>query len=187
MKISEKMIEQIKSFEGCSNKAYLDSAGIPTIGIGHTGNDVTMGDIISSEEVIRLFRKDIARFENSVNRLNEHIITKSKGVMHLSQCQFDALVSLIYNAGEGAIKNGTTLGNLLYSCNHNKSESISKGFMLWVKATINGKKVVLGGADGKHGLVLRRAIEAAWYTFGENWENELRQRRITDVVEWARS
>lgn len=187
MKISNAMIEQIKEFEGCSLEAYLDSKGVPTIGIGHTGNDVSIGDKISSEECERLFRKDVSVAEKQVNTLNEQILARTKGGVCLSQCQFDALVSLVYNTGVAAIVSTSTIYKVLMNNGVGDTNNICHAFMLWVKITINGKKEVLGGSDGKHGLVLRRAIESAWYAYGNKWKEELQKRRITDVVEWARS
>lgn len=189
MKISNEMIAQIKEFEGCSLKAYLDSKGVPTIGIGHTGKDVVMGDCISEEECERLFREDIKSAEKSVNDLNAIVLNKTKGNVQLSQCQFDALVDLVYNAGASTIKSGNTMYNVLLNNGLFDYTRICHAFMLWVKITnpTTGKKEVLGGKDGKHGLVLRRAIESAWYVYGSNWKEEMNKHQIYDVVEWAKS
>lgn len=183
MKISDEMIEQIKVFEGCRLNAYLDSAGIPTIGIGHTGKDVTMGDIISADEAIRLFRQDVRSAENAVNKVNAIMLEKTRGFGGLTQRQFDALTSIVYNCGAGCIRTDSTLCKLLIGGGRNNYQAISRGFMLWVKITNpkTGKKETL------QGLVNRRAREAAWYVYGKNWESELKSHGIKDVVEWARS
>lgn len=186
MKISNEMINQIKEFEGCEKTAYLDSKGVPTIGIGHTGADVSIGDIISDDEVIRLFRKDIAVAEKEANKLNNILMEKTKGTGGLDQNQFDAIVDLVYNAGASAINPSSTMYRLLVAGGRNNTVQICHAFMLWVKCTINGKKVVLGGSDGKHGLVLRRAITSAWYVYGPEWKRALVERKIYDVVEWAK-
>lgn len=184
MRISNEIIEQIKEFEGCSQKAYLDVAGIPTIGIGHTGKDVVMGDIISMDEANRLFRMDCARFEAALNSLNKKMLDNTRGYGGLSQNQYDALFSLIYNCGTGAIGASSTLYRLLTNGSRSNYPAICHAFMLWTKITNpkTGKKEVCGGKDGKHGLVLRRATEAAWYVYGSRWKE-----KINDVVEWARS
>lgn len=185
MKISSEMIEQIKEFEGCSQTAYLDSKGVPTIGIGHTGLDVSMGDKISISEVERLFREDVATAENAVNDLERKARRLCKSFDGFSQRQFDALVDLVYNAGAGAISQTSTMYRLITTGQANNTPSIIHAFMLWVKITDpkTGKKVTLGGKDGKHGLVLRRAIASAWYVYGSDWKNQ----PINDIVEWARS
>lgn len=180
MRISTAMIEQIKQFEGCKLEAYRDVAGVPTIGIGHTGKDVMMGDKISGEEAIRLFREDVSRFEDAVNRL-DYKIQKNANYC-LAQCEFDALVSLCYNVGSGCIMEGTTLYRLLMDSG-TPDKDFCHAFMLWTKARINGELKEYGGKDGKHGLVRRRAIEAAWFLYGDKWT----EKGINDVVEWARS
>ncbi len=40
MKSSNLLLEKLKDFEGLRLEAYLDAAGVPTIGYGHTGRDV---------------------------------------------------------------------------------------------------------------------------------------------------
>lgn len=183
MKISDEMIEQIKEFEGCRLEAYLDSAGIPTIGIGHTGKDVTMGDVIAKDEAVRLFRQDVRSAENQVNRLNQIILERTRGFGGFTQQQFDALVSIVYNCGGACIGTTSTLYKVITSGGRNNYPAICHGFMLWVKITNpkTGKKEVL------QGLVNRRAAESAWYVYGKNWRNELAAHGIKDVVEWARS
>lgn len=189
MKISKAMIAQIAEFEGCRLTAYCDVAGIPTIGIGHTGDDVQMGDKISLDEAYRLFAEDIAHFEDVINKLDRETMPKSDIYGGFSQRQFDALVSLVYNCGGSAVGNNSTLRKIFKSgCRCHYAE-ITHAFMLWVKTTdpVTKQKVVCGGSDGKHGLVLRRATEAAWFVFGENYKEEMAHRGITDIVEWARN
>ncbi|MGL5786107.1 MAG: lysozyme, partial [Bacteroidales bacterium] len=43
MKVSEKGLELIRSFEGCRLTAYKCQAGRWTIGYGHTGKEVVEG------------------------------------------------------------------------------------------------------------------------------------------------
>lgn len=180
MKISTAMIEQIKQFEGCRLQAYLDVAGVPTIGVGHTGKDVVMGDKISNEEATRLFRDDVSRFEDAVNKLDSKI--QKRANYCLSQNEFDALVSLCYNVGTRCIAEDSTLYRLFMDTSTPDSE-FCHAFMLWTKARVNGELKEYGGKDGKHGLVRRRAVEAAWFLYGERWV----EKGINDVVEWARS
>ena len=90
MKISDNGIKLITSFEGCRLSAYQDPVGVWTIGYGHTGG-VKPGMVIDEDTTITLFRKDIQRFENNVNKYME--------TYHWTQNQFDALVSYAYNIG----------------------------------------------------------------------------------------
>ncbi|RPH38307.1 hypothetical protein EHM92_00050 [bacterium] len=57
---SEFAFALIAVFEGCKLKAYKDTGGIITIGLGHTGPDVTEGMVITQEQALALFAKDAA-------------------------------------------------------------------------------------------------------------------------------
>jgi lysozyme len=134
-KISKNGLELIKRWEGCRTNAYLCPAGVWTIGYGHT-KTATPGMMISHSRADDLLLEDLKRFEEAVRRL----VT-----VPLSQNQFDALVSFIFNVGEGAFK-GSTLLKLLNSGNYS---SAANQFSKWVYA---GKKVLPG-------LVARREDE----------------------------
>ena len=98
MKTSQKGINLITSFEGCSTKAYWDKYGkVWTIGYGHTGPDVFEGQIITNQQAENLLKNDLKRFESYVNN-------KSYVPHILNQNQFDALVSFSYNCGQGNLK-----------------------------------------------------------------------------------
>lgn len=98
MKTSQKGINLITSFEGCSKTAYWDKFGkVWTIGYGHTGPDVFKGKTISQQEAENLLKNDLNRFEKYVN-------DKSYVPHQLNQNQFDALVSFSYNCGQGNLK-----------------------------------------------------------------------------------
>jgi lysozyme len=100
MKTSDQGLRLIMEREGKRNSAYLDSVGVPTIGVGHTGPEVHMGLTWTDEQVMEALRKDIARFEQAVN----------SGVrVGLTQNQFDALVSFAFNVGGGAFTGSTML------------------------------------------------------------------------------
>ena len=134
-------IDLIKQFEGLSLKAYPDPAtgAEPwTIGIGHTGG-VRPGDVITEARAEQLLRQDLGRFEMAVRKLCP--IT--------TQNQFDALVSLAFNIGEGNLKD-STLRRL-----HNEGNYVAAAgqFERWNRA--NGKVMA--------GLTRRRAAEAALY------------------------
>ncbi|MES2729928.1 MAG: lysozyme [Pseudomonadota bacterium] len=91
MNLSEIGLNLIKHFEGCQLKAYLDQAGIPTIGYGHIKR-VKMGDTCTLEQAEQWLKEDVAESEASVNRL----VT-----VPINQFQFDALVSFVFNLGTG--------------------------------------------------------------------------------------
>ncbi len=98
MKTSEQGLELLAAREGKRNEVYLDSVGVPTVGFGHTGPDVHMGDTWSDERIMEAFAADLARFEDAVN----FAVTAD-----IPQRAFDALVSFAYNVGEQALKTST--------------------------------------------------------------------------------
>ncbi len=90
MQLGMRGSELIKSYEKLSLKAYLPTPDdVPTIGWGHT-KGVKMGDVIDVSKAEQFFRSDVLVSEHIVNRLG----------VHLTQSQFDALVSLAFNTGE---------------------------------------------------------------------------------------
>jgi lysozyme len=130
-----------RSFEGLRLQAYQDSAGIWTIGYGHTGPEVHRGQCISEPEAEELLRADLATAVQCVRRA-VHVA--------LAQYQFDALVDFCYNAGRGSLLGSS----LLRYVNQGEFDSAVVQFGLWVHA---GGKVV-------QGLVRRRAAEAALFS-----------------------
>lgn len=93
MKISEKGIELIISFEGLSKKAYkcVPTEKYYTIGCGHYGKDVAPNATITEKDAIKLLKKDLVSFEKKVDKYDH--------VYHFTQNEFDALVSFCYNVG----------------------------------------------------------------------------------------
>ena len=136
MKASDVLIKKLKEFEGLRTEAYLDAAGVPTIGYGHTG-DVSLGDIISEYWAEYLLRKDLYETELEVDKLG---LAKTQG-------QFDALVSFAFNLGIARLKRSTLLKAIRQRSNRN---AIRREFKKWVYA--NGKQLP--------GLVKRREWEA---------------------------
>src|SRR5688572_17657443 len=97
MRTSDKGIELIKQFEGYCDVAYLCSAGVPTLGYGHT-KGVKLGDTCTEAQAEEWLRQDLMSAERSVARL----ITRP-----LLQNQWDSLVSFVYNLGGGALQRST--------------------------------------------------------------------------------
>ncbi|SFG88211.1 lysozyme [Methylobacterium gossipiicola] len=89
--------------EGRRLKAYRDSVGVWTIGIGVTtvaGRTVTPGMTITSAECDRLFAVTVARYVAAVNRGLK---------VPVPQHVFDALVSVCYNIGIAGFLGSTFL------------------------------------------------------------------------------
>lgn len=96
MRISDNGIIHLQQSEGSRLRAYRDQTGKLTIGFGHTGtvNGVPIYDgmKITKEQEAELLKQDIGYFENYVNRNAKKPMTQN---------QFDAIVSLAFNIGEG--------------------------------------------------------------------------------------
>lgn len=127
----------IKQFEGLKLTAYHDIAGVPTIGYGHTGIDVTHEDVrngltITEREAETILLNDINRFERCVSAAVKQKITQN---------QFDAMVSLAYNVGCIGFSNSTVLRKL----NAGDDHAAANAFLLWNKATIDGKLTEVPG------------------------------------------
>jgi len=141
--MSEKGLALVKSFEGCYLEAYLCPAKVWTIGYGHTDN-VEKGQTITKEEAERLLIKDLAWAEDVVERhVRKDILTT------LSKTQFDALVSFVFNVGEGAFRGSTLLREL----NRRNYDAVPAQLLRWNKAG-KPKKTLKG-------LTRRRLAEAA--------------------------
>tara|TARA_Y100000385_G_C13097764_1_gene642475 strand:- start:3075 stop:3533 length:459 start_codon:yes stop_codon:yes gene_type:complete len=102
VQISEEGISLIKKFEGCRLKSYLCSAGVLTIGYGHT-REVLEGAQITQGEADEMLWEDIKSFEGYVNDLV---------FVTLEQCQFDALVCWTFNLGATNLAESTMLKKL---------------------------------------------------------------------------
>lgn len=141
MKISQKGLDLLKSFEGLKLTAYQDVGGTWTIGYGQTyyedGSKVKEGDVITLERAEQLYARILPRYEDIVNR-NLNGLT-------LLQCQFDALVSFAYNLGENPTKE---------ALDAIRNNTFSREFLL---------QYVYAGGKKIQGLINRRNKEADLY------------------------
>lgn len=143
---SRQGVEFIAKHEGCRLKAYLCPAKVWTIGYGTTslpdGSPVERGMTITQEQAKQYLAHDVKRFERNVNGLVS---------VPLTQNQFDALVSFVYNIGAGAFGRST----LLEMLNKGGYAAVPDQLMRWT----------MGGGKTLPGLVKRRLAEA------ELWRN----------------
>ena len=100
MRISQQGLDLLIAREGKRNDAYLDSVGVWTVGVGHTGPEVHAGLHWTDEQVADALRADLDRFEDAIN---------DSVTVGLEQCQFDALASFVFNVGNGAFSSSTML------------------------------------------------------------------------------
>ncbi len=143
---SQKIKDLIASFEGFSAKAYQPVPGDKwTVGYGSTvvdGSAVMEGDAIDeihAKEVLETVVDNVARQ-----------ISSKQIPSNVTQNQFDAVVSLVYNIGYGNFKSSNT-GKMFYG-----GENISDKFLLWIKS---GGKIY-------QGLIKRRVKESKIYDGG---------------------
>lgn len=97
MKLSQEGAEALMKREGFRNKAYRDTKGILTIGVGHTGPDVHEDLVWDDQQVRDTFMRDTAWAQKAVNTVQQP----------LNQNMYDALVSFVFNIGEGAFMKST--------------------------------------------------------------------------------
>ena len=141
MQINDAGLKLIEEFEGRRLRTYRDGGGVPTIGYGHTGPDVHMGDTITPQQAENLLDKDLESREKQLTDWLETIPTTSN--------QFSAMLCLGYNIGMGALHTSEVLENHMRG-RHNQAAA---AFGNWVRD--NG--VVIGG------LVRRRKAERNLY------------------------
>lgn len=121
-------------------QAYRCPAGVLTIGYGHTGIEVSEGMEISEETATDLLQADLAVAEKAINAES----------LTLTQHQFDALVSFVFNVGVGAFKRSTLLKMIRVNP---RADNVRFELTRWNKV----KGVPLPG------LVKRRGEEATLY------------------------
>ena len=165
MKTSEKGINLMHRFEGFRNRPYLCPAHIWTCGWGAVlyqeqirlpvvrvaGKDIPMirkeyplrqehNRVWSKEELVEMFKADLATFERGVLRLCPANLTPGR---------FDALVSFAFNVGLGNLQRSTI------RMRHNRRDyaGAAEAFLMWTKA---GGRVLPG-------LVRRRQDEKELY------------------------
>ena len=140
MKLSQKGVDFIKSHEALRLKAYQDSKGVWTIGWGHTKN-VHPGDVITREQAEQFIRDDFAWVERT---LNADLVTGRDKPL-VTQNEFDALCSLVFNIGSQAYLDSTVRRKI----KQGDKMAAAHAFGMWVYS--NHKFV--------QGLAIRRADE----------------------------
>jgi lysozyme len=143
LELSSRGLDLIAGYEGYRSRPYKPVAAEPhwTWGFGHMGPDVpspTSGKTISRRDALKLLRGDAKDAQGAVRR---HV------TVPLSQSEFDALTSFIFNVGAGAFADST----LLRLLNQRRRKRAAAQFARWVRGA-NGVPLL--------GLVRRRAAEA---------------------------
>lgn len=143
--------------EGVVLTPYRDVANLLTIGVGHllTRSELSSGKItigvervkwangITREQAMDLLRQDLRKAEQAVEQDDGR---------RLSDGQFDALVSFVFNVGVGAYLGSTLRKKLLAG----EWDEVPKQMLRWDRA--GGLRVL--------GLTRRREAEAAMWRAG---------------------
>lgn len=119
-KCNQAGLNLIKTSEGLRLRSYKDIVGVWTIGYGHTGN-VQEGQNITQEQADQLLQQDL-----------EHVEAGIECMVHvpLTDNQFSALCSLVFNIGRGHFKDSTCLRLL----NEGKYAEAANWILPWCKA-----------------------------------------------------
>lgn len=136
MKTNQAGIDLIKKYEGFRSKKYLCPAGLPTIGYGHQIRPREKFTTLTPEKAEMLLKDDLRGVEANVTRLVK---------VGLTDNQFSALASLVYNIGAGKFASSTMLKRL----NMEDYAGAANEFDKWVYA--GGKRL--------DGLIARRNSE----------------------------
>lgn len=97
-RVSDELRDAMKQEEGIRYTVYRDVAGYPTVGIGHLvtpADKLHVGQRISRARIMKFYEKDLRKAEKAVIRLAD--------ATPLHQHEFDALVDLVFNVGEGNV------------------------------------------------------------------------------------
>jgi len=138
--ISKRGLDFIKRREELRLTSYQDIGGVWTMGYGHTGS-VLAKQTISITQAESLLRQDIGWAEHAIRTL----VTSP-----LSQNEYDALVSLVFNIGQHNFAKSTVLKKLHVM----DYEGAADAFLMWDKV------------DGKvsKGLMNRRRDERLFFS-----------------------
>ena len=147
MKISQNGIDLIKKFEGLSLEPYKDIAGVWTIGYGRAHGVNAFDNPITESKAEEYLIDDLHWVEKAIS---ENVKVR------LSQNQYDALASLIFNVGPGSsskdgiirLKSGEP-STVLRKLNSGDYAGAAEAMLAWHHA---------GGKESK-GLMNRRQTE----------------------------
>jgi lysozyme len=123
MAITKSTLSYITEEEGKRNKAYKDTKGLWTVGVGHLirpGEEHLIGKTLTDQEVEELLRSDLKWCSEAV---------ESAVRVPLSQQSMDALYSLCFNIGGTAFKNSTLVKKL----NAKDIKGAADQFLVWSK------------------------------------------------------
>jgi lysozyme len=130
MAIAKSTLDFITKEEGARNKAYKDTKGLWTIGVGHLIKDSEkelLSAVLTDAQVEDLLRKDLEWCSHAV---------ESSVKVPLTQNQFDALYSLCFNIGGTNFAKSTVVRKL----NENDYQGAADAILMWNKPEVLQKR-----------------------------------------------
>jgi len=130
MAITKSTLSYIIEEEGKRNKAYKDTKGLWTIGVGHLikpDEQHLITATLTDDEVEELLRSDLKWCSEAVEGAVK---------VPLQQAQFDALYSLCFNIGGTAFKNSTVVRKL----NAGDYQGAADAILMWNKPAVLEKR-----------------------------------------------
>jgi lysozyme len=126
MAIAKSTLDFITKEEGARNKAYKDSKGLWTIGVGHlikADEQHLITATLTDEQVEDLLKSDLKWCSQAV---------ESSVKVPLAQHQFDALYSLCFNIGGTNFAKSTVVKKI----NENDMQGAADAILMWNKPEV---------------------------------------------------
>jgi lysozyme len=126
MAIAKSTLSFITKEEGVRYRAYQDSKGLWTIGVGHlikSNEPHLMKETLTQQEVDKLLESDLKWCDEAV---------ANSVRVPLTQPQYDALYSLCFNIGETQFKKSTVVKRL----NVNDYAGAADAILMWNKPAV---------------------------------------------------
>ena len=131
MAIAESTLDFITKEEGAKNKAYKDTKGLWTIGVGHlikSDEQNLITATLTDDQVKDLLKSDLKWCSEAV---------ESSVKVPLTQNQFDALYSLCFNIGGTNFAKSTVVKKI----NENDLQGAADAILMWNKpAVLEGRR-----------------------------------------------
>jgi lysozyme len=135
-----KLYDLIRRFEGLRLKPYADAVGVPTVGYGHTGPEVTLQSPPVTPAVAEaLMREDAEKARLAALKLSPALAANDD--------RLSAAADFIFNLGTSRYRASTLRRKI------NAGE--------WLDAKDEIQRWVYAGGRKLPGLIVRRAAEAA--------------------------
>lgn len=140
-------VADLIQYEGWTNVVYRDVVGLPTVCVGHMDPQLIVGSRFTDKQCEAMLIKDVEIVSAAIDRhVKVPLNTEMRG----------ALVSLVFNIGEGNFASSTLLRKL----NSGDYVGAANEFTRWVYGGQGAKKRVI------QGLLHRRKMERATFLRG---------------------